>query len=245
MKVLYDCTVCGRMRVAGLMSGSGSNVRKILEQQKELKDEWYRVVVIFSDRFDSNAAKIGKEYDLPVVVRDIQGFYKARGKKRSDFSIRPDFDREVVKVLKTYDVEVAAYGGYMSVASSVLVNAFIGVNVHPADLSIEREGNRVYVGSHAVRDAMNAGEKYLRSTTHLVNSQLDGGPILMVSKPLEVITGKTSDEMQVKLKEEGDWVIFPKTLEFIAQGRYAMENGLLYFDGKPIPKGVRWDEFNE
>jgi len=28
-----------------------------------------------SDTWDSNAAKIGKEFDIPVVIRDIEGFY--------------------------------------------------------------------------------------------------------------------------------------------------------------------------
>lgn len=47
-------------------------------------------------------------------------------------------------------------------------------------------------------------------------------------------------EHQDRLKKIGDWVIFPKTLESIADGRYSQdEQGDLYFDDKSIPDGVK------
>lgn len=48
------------------------------------------------------------------------------------------------------------------------------------------------------------------------------------------------DKHQNRLKEIGDWVIFPRTLEFLADGRYSQDDQRkLYFDGKEIPQGVR------
>ena len=45
---------------------------------------------------------------------------------------------------------------------------------------------------------------------------------------------------QERLKENGDWIIFPKTIEYIARGRFGQdESGLLYYNGEPIPKGLR------
>src|SRR3989338_11668790 len=112
----------GRMRVAGLMSGSGSNLRKIIEHERKVKAEEgrapYQVVVIFSDNPESNAVKIGSEYDLPVIVRDIKSFYKARGRQRRDLETRVDFDEAVVKALQPFNVYTAAYAGYMSVATT-------------------------------------------------------------------------------------------------------------------------------
>ena len=69
----------GPLRLVGLMSGSGTNIRKIIEHQKQLEsaegNSPFEMVVLFSDTWDSNAAKIGKEFDIPVVIRDIEGFY--------------------------------------------------------------------------------------------------------------------------------------------------------------------------
>lgn len=245
----------GQMQVAGLMSGSGSNIRKIIEYEKQLEREQgtspYHLAVIFSDSYNSNATEIGKDHDIPVITRDIKGFYSTRGKPRRDLELRVEFDTETVKALAPFEATVAAYGGYMSIATAPLMEAFLGVNVHPADLSILEEGKRKYTGSNAVRDAILAGEEYLRSTTHLIEEEVDGGRILMVSKPHQVAKGenfdpndkelvmKVADDNQNALKKIGDLVIFPRTLQFLADGRYLKNSkGVLFFD-EPIPQGVR------
>lgn len=246
----------GQMKVVGLMSGSGTNLRKIIELERQLKKEIgispYKVAVIFSDTFDSNATKIGKEYDIPVVTRDLRGYYAKREKPRRDMKAREEFDRETVKALKPFEATVAAYAGYMSIATKPLIKAFLGINVHPADLSIlNHDGSRKYTGDHAVRDAILAGEKSIRSTTHIIEEKVDYGKILMISKPIEVSLGKDfnpddkdlvrriEEENQNRLKEAGDWIIFPKTLLYIAEGRYSRDKDKLYFDGKAIPNGLK------
>ena len=248
----------GSLKLVGLMSGSGTNIRKILEHQIKLEKQAgtspFKLVVLFSDNVNSNASKIGMEYDIPVIIRDIAGFYARRGKKRSDLSIRPEFDAETVKALSPFEVKVGVYGGYMSVVTFPLINAFLGVNVHPADLSIEEGGKRKFTGDHAVRDAIVTGEKTIASTTHIVEEAVDQGPILMISPPLPVIIKKEWDLSnpdhlkeaeafnQERLKENGDWLILPKTIEYLAHGRYGKdEAGTLYCDGKPIPRGVRYE----
>lgn len=245
------------MRVAGLMSGSGSNIRKLLEHQKKLEAERrpaYKFVALFSDRAESNAVKIGKDFDVPVVVRDIAGFYRARGHSNTkDLKLREEFDRETVKALEPYGAVVAAYGGYMSIATPPLIYEFIGVNVHPADLSVlTPEGKRKYTGDKAVAKAIAAGEKYLRSSTHLISNKVDYGAILVISRPMPVDPGKRPEENQNLLKEKGDWEIFPLTLEYLARGLFQtgsydkedIQSGEapIYFDGKPMPNGIRLEE---
>ena len=245
----------GIMRVAGLMSGSGSNLRKIIEHELNLHQEvgypYYHVAVIFSDNSESNAVKIGKDFDIPVIVRDKKAFYKKRGKPLRDMETRAEFDRENVHILAQYQCPVAAYAGYMSIATPVLVNTFLGVNVHPADLSvIDKNGRRKYTGDHAVLNALVGGETELRSSTHIIDDKPDHGPILMISPAVNVNYDIRRNEeagrraiakdYQELLKEKGDWVVFPRTLEDIACGRFSRdENGNLYYNEKPIPFGVK------
>ncbi|MBN1792652.1 formyl transferase [Candidatus Woesearchaeota archaeon] len=249
----------GLMRVVGLMSGSGSNLRKIIELERTIRKEKglcpFHVPVIFSDNAKSNAVVIGRDYDLPVITRDIAAFYKARGIPRSDLGERVSYDLNTVGMLSPFGVSVAAYAGYMSIATAPLIHELLGVNVHPADLSITNaDGSRKYTGDHTVRDAILAGEPELRSTTHIIEKDVDYGRILMISRPLAVELGdsfdpsdkdlvkRVSDEHQDRLKEIGDWDIFPKTLLCLAEGRYAQdEKGVLYFDEKPIQSGLRLD----
>ncbi len=98
----------------------------------------------------------------------------------------------------------------------------------------------------------------MHSTVHIVREAVDYGEILMISAPVLVedpgdldlddksALMKFADEHQEVLKEEGDWVIFPKTLELLAQGKYGFdENGLLYFDGRAVPEGAIIDQVIE
>lgn len=255
LKELYH-PESGRMRIAGFMSGSGSNLRKIIDHQRKIELEEgrapYQVVVIFSDNPTSNAEKIGREYGIPVVVRDLEAFYRDKEKPRRDLTVRAEFDEGTVRALELFNVDVAAYAGYMAIATAPLLNAFLGVNVHPADLSIMEGSRRKYTGDHAVRDAIVGGEKQLRATTHIIEPQVDYGRILMISPavPVQLPEGfdvkdkarlnTLADEYQSRLKEAGDWVIFPKTLEHLADGRFSQdEQGNLHFNDKPIPQGLR------
>jgi len=130
------------------------------------------------------------------------------------------------------------------------------VNVHPADLSVMEGGDRKYVGIHVVRDAILAGERELRSSTHIVREEVDRGEILMISKPLPLefpegvdlrilerddeLLAKVVDEHQERLKKLGDWVIYPLTLQMIAEGRFALDDqGVMHFDGRMVPHGHR------
>ena len=63
---------------------------------------------------------------------------------------------------------------------------------------------------------------------------------LSVERNLDAVAQANQD----RLKEGGDWVIFPSTLEMIALGRYACdESGAIHFDGKPVPEGLRYGQF--
>ena len=163
---------------------------------------------------------------------------------------RKEYDTVGSLLVKAFDIDVIALAGYMS-----LLTLNRCVNVHPGDLSIlTSDGKRRYVGDHPVADALANGENYLRSSTIWTDAGVDTGPLLIVSDPLKVelpspvpdllkdrlTFRKVIDKHQKRLKEIGDWKIFPITIEMIARGRFALdENNKVYVDGRPVPKGYR------
>jgi phosphoribosylglycinamide formyltransferase-1 len=244
----------GTLNIAGLMSGSGSNLIKIIEHGKLLEEERgyspYSVKVIFSDNPNSNAIKIGSDFAIPVLSYDLGAFCREIGADIKDLHARGIYEFKVLKVLNQFECPVFAYAGYMRKATNFFVNAAIGVNVHPADLSIvDEKGKRKYTGDKAVLNALNAGETELRASTHVITSEVDAGSIFMVSRHVRIdekfqdsIVDLVAKKYQERLKEVGDWEIFPKTLEYIADGRYSKDSaGSLYFDEEQIPYGVRLD----
>ena len=238
----------GKMRIAGFMSGSGSNLVKIIEYTIQLEKEEgkspFSIELIFTDKPEtSNAKKIADKYNIPYAHEDFKKWRKENKVKKGDIKGREEYDQKIVEILKDFAMDTAAYGGYMLIVTKPLYSSFLGVNVHPADLAVlDDNGKPAYTGDNAVKKVIDAGKKTLRSTTHILEKDVDCGRILMRSRSMLVNNNETYDQNQERLKEKGDWIIFPKTLELIAEGRYAQdEQGRLYFDEKPIPRGVEWE----
>ncbi|MCP3682695.1 MAG: 5-formyltetrahydrofolate cyclo-ligase [bacterium] len=228
------------MRVAVFMSGSGTNAKRIIESQSG-----YKVVLIFTDKRTSNAEQISKQYDVPFKCNDIAKFYSSRKKERGDMDVRKEYDNETVKLLEEHKVDVVALCGYMRIVTEPIFENYFTLNVHPADLSIENDGKRIFTGAHAVKDAIKAGQKEIRATVHLVTKDCDQGPIIMISDPVAVESDESkADIFQEQLKEQGDWVIFPQTIRLIAEGRVQVDGSEVYIDEKKKDK-YHYNEFVE
>ena len=262
LKPLFDPSKAGRpMRVAAFMSGAGSNILRLLGHEQSLKEKEgtspFEVVFIFSDRSDGSCKgeKIAFERGIFYVSHDVRAFHRIRGLKRAvgtpqGLSARKEFDRVAADLVEAFDIDVIALGGYMSYLTLDRC-----VNVHPSDLSLlTHEGKRKYVGDHAVLDAISAGERVLRSSTIWTDQGVDTGPLLMVSQPLKVeLQGpieslvadpgrlsRVAEDHQRRLKEIGDWKIFPRTIELIALGRFALdEENHVFLGGQPVADGFR------
>lgn len=249
------------MRVAAFMSGKGTNVKRLIEHQKRLESQEgiapFEVVFIFSDRSDGSCMgeRIAYENAIPYFSYDIRVFYKMNRTRfgvdtPEGLQLRKEFDQVPLRLIRAFDVDIVALGGYMSYTT---IKGCI--NVHPADLSIKRpDGKRRYTGKNAVRDAILSGERYLRSSTILTDEGIDTGPVLMVSKPVHVKLPVSLNELkkdkftldivvrehQERLKKDGDWQIFPRTIELISRGKFALDGeNRIYFDGIPVPDGYR------
>ncbi len=259
---IFDPKKTGRaMRVGAFMSGSGTNITKLIEHEKRLRDKEgvspFEVLFIFSDRSDGSCAgeKIALASGLPYFSYDIRSFHRLRSLRRTvktpeGLMVREAYDRVAKRLTHAFEIDIIALGGYMSYTTLKG-----GINVHPADLSILLpDGTRKYVGDHAVRDAISAGESTVCASTLWTDKGVDTGPLLMVSQPLPATLSRPIDVLrkdnekflkevdlhQEQLKEVGDWKIFPHTIEMIARGRFALdENSHVYVDGQAVPEGYR------
>lgn len=235
------------MKVALFMSGSGTNAVKILEHQRLLERDSeapYQVSLICTDNSKSNASKIAQEFGLPVKLHGLQEFYDSIGKDRKDLSARPKYFELILKDLRAFGIDAIALAGYMVLVTEPLLGEYRDriFNVHPADLSIRNaEGKAIYVGDKAVRDAILGGQREIRATTHVVTVETDQGSPLLISKPVKVelpngitleelrkpenqkLAMEVADAHQEKLKQVGDWQIYPLTIEWISRGYFARD----------------------
>jgi len=247
-KPLFDCSQ-KKLRVTGMISGSGKSFISIIERQKELEADSncnFEVVGLFSDNPNSKANQISETYNIPIFVNDIKAFYRDRNKKITDKTVRKEFDQGTADFLKTLNPDIVIYAGYIWATTEPLLTSFKSINCHPADLSVESLGNRSYAGAYGVRDALLAGETTLNSSLHMVTPKIDHGPILLISEPVAV--EKDSQELDLKsrsikylrLLNEKSRKLCALGIEKISNNEFTIDSkGRLSYEGELIPKGYR------
>jgi phosphoribosylglycinamide formyltransferase 1 len=143
-------------RVAVLASGSGTNLRALLDHPA------VGVVLVVSDRGDAGALLRAREAGVEALHLDPKRF-----------GSREDHDSALVHLLQDRAIDLVCLAGYMRILSPVAVRAFEDriVNVHPSLLP-------AFPGAHAVRDALEWGVKVTGCTVHVVDEEVDHGPIL-------------------------------------------------------------------
>ncbi len=200
-----------RPNVAIFLSGSGSNATRILELHRRRRGEEFHVAALVTDRPDtSKAGRLGEEFDVPVVALDIRRFYRERNVNRITIAtedgrrVREEWTNELRARLADYAIDFGAFAGFVPLTN--LAGDFPCLNVHPGDLTYEKDGARHLVGLHTipVERAILEGLDYMRSSVIIVEpyegagDNMDAGPILGVSPKVAIdLQGHTLDELQV------------------------------------------------
>lgn len=193
------------------LSGSGSNAEKILEACSAAGENApFKVVVLVTDRPEtSRAEEIGHSHDIPVVALDIRAFYRERGQTRVSIAtpegraIREAWTDGLRSALRDYAPDFGILAGFVPLTN--ITGDFPCLNVHPGDLTYEKDGRRYLVGLHTVpvERALLENLPSMRSSVIIAvpytggGDDMDSGPILGVSSPVTVdLRGESVDSLQ-------------------------------------------------
>ena len=73
---------------------------------------------------------------------------------------------------------------------------------------------------------LSRGVKVTGATVHFVDDGTDTGPIIL-QKAVEVKQGDTPEVLQRRVMEEAEWIIMPKAIDLIANGKVSVVDGLV------------------
>jgi phosphoribosylglycinamide formyltransferase-1 len=104
----------------------------------------------------------------------------------------------------------------MRILSPIAVRAFWGrmVNVHPALLP-------AFPGAHAVREALAWGAKVAGATVHLVDEQVDHGPVIL-QEAVPVLDDDDEASLHARIQEV-EHRIYPAAIRLLLEGRLRIE----------------------
>lgn len=190
------------MNIAVLASGNGSNLQAIISAVRAKKIKAV-LKVVFSDKADAYALTRAKKAGVPVVAH----------MSAKDFSSREAFDAAVVALLKKEKIDLVVLAGYMRILSSVFIKAYRDriLNIHPALLP-------AFKGAHAISDAFGYGAKITGVTIHLVDEEVDHGPIVAQAsveiKPKDTLAILTARIHKI------EHALYPRTIDAFLRGKF-------------------------
>jgi phosphoribosylglycinamide formyltransferase-1 len=145
-----------------LISGRGSNMQSIARacDAGEFPGE---VAIVLSNRADAAGLAWAEERGIPTAVLS-----------HKDFDSREAHDEAIVDRLRDAGVEWVCLAGYMRLLSKRFIDAYPMriLNIHPSLLP-------AFPGLHGQRDAFEYGVRISGCTVHLVDLELDHGPIVV------------------------------------------------------------------
>jgi len=231
------------MSVAVFLSGSGTNFIAIHEEQKRLEKigekNYGRIDVVFTNVPNCKGSKIAEEYGIPIADLSSKKYFDLLNKDPNDDETRDYYDAAVISAVEqicTPDIIVLA--GYRRRLGSLFLDRYKNkvINLYPGDITKDY----LVKGVDSWVQAIRAGEEVTKCTVFLQKENERFGPALLQSKPIS-LRGFTEDDkglMNEKIREEGEWKIFPYAVHnLIATGCLGVDkDDNVYMDGVKLER---------
>ena len=204
-----------RPRLAILLSGRGSNM-EVLAHACAAGIIDAEVAVVLSDRAAAPGLDRARALGLAAAVVP-----------RDTFADRDSFEAALRREIDSRDPQLLVLAGFMRVLGNAFVDAYAGrlLNIHPSLLPRHR-------GLATHQKVLAAGEREHGASVHFVTAELDGGPVVLQGRvPVHADDDVAALSARVQRCEHR---IYPKVVQWFANGRLRCGAGGVAFDGRPL-----------
>lgn len=207
-------------RVAVLVSGGGTNLQAIIDRVKDGSLPGVGIVRVISNNAGAYALTRAKNAGIEGVTVSPK-----------EYETRELFNEALLRAVKEASPDLIVLAGFLVTIPPELIREYPDriINIHPS-LIPSFCGKGCY-GLHVHEKALARGVKVTGATVHFVNEGLDSGPIIL-QKPVAVEDGDTPEILQKRVMEQAEWIILPRAIGLIAEGRVSVENGITHIAPK-------------
>ena len=203
------------LRLAVLVSGGGTNLQAIIDAIDKKTITNAEISVVISNNPGAYALERAKTHGIDALCVSPKNYEN-----------RAAFNQALLETLQSYKPDLVVLAGCLVVIPEIMVKAFPNksINIHPA--LIPAFCGTGYYGLKVHEAVLKRGAKVTGATVHFVDEGTDTGPIIL-QKAVEVKEGDTPEILQRRVMEEAEWVIMPKAIDLIANGRIIVEDGIV------------------
>ena len=201
------------LRVVVLVSGGGTNLQAIIDSVKGGKITNAELVGVISNNKTVKSLDRAKAAGIPAVSVSPK-----------DFADRAAFNDALLAKVDEFAPDLVVLAGFLVAIPEAMVKKYSNriVNIHPS--LIPSFCGVGYYGLKVHEKALERGVKVAGATVHFVTEGMDEGPII-AQKPVLVEEDDTAEVLQQRVMEQAEWIILPKAIDDIANGRIAVVDG--------------------
>ena len=195
------------LKVAVLVSGGGTNLQAIIAAVNEGKITNAQISLVISNNKNAYALERAKNAGIASMCISPK-----------EYATRDDFHVALTQTLKNAGVDLVVLAGYLVAIPEMLVKDFPNkiIIVHPS--LIPSFCGVGYYGLKVHEAALARGVKVTGATVHFVDCGMDTGPIIL-QKAVDIEAGDTPEVLQRRVMEQAEWVILPRAIDMIANGK--------------------------
>ncbi len=196
-------------RIGILISGRGSNMIALADAVSDGRIPDAVIAVVMSNMAEAAGLEAARS-------RGIETFHHShRGCSREEH------DQAMAAELKRHDVDLVCLAGYMRLLSGWFIKEFEHriLNIHPSLLPS-------FPGLDAQKQALDYGVKFSGCTVHLVDEQLDHGPVVKQAV-VPVLDDDTEESLSKRILAE-EHRIYAEAISLILGGNYKIEGRRIF-----------------
>ena len=188
------------LRLAVLISGSGTDLQSIIDHRNQINGE---IALVISNR--KNAYGLQRAQDAGIKNLVI---------KNQD---------ELLNTLKEEKIDFIVLAGYLAILGKELIDTYQNkiINIHPS-LIPSFCGPGMY-GLHVHEAVLERGVKVSGATVHFVSEEVDCGPIIW-QEAVSIADLDTPEDIQKRVLEV-EHKILPEVVQWICDGKVVIEKG--------------------
>ena len=208
------------LKLAVLVSGGGTNLQAIIDGIENQTITNAEINVVISNNKNAYALERAKKHNIDAVALSPK-----------DFESRELFNEALYQELVDRKIDLIVLAGCLVVIPEQIIKTFENriINIHPS--LIPSFCGTGYYGLKVHEKALERGVKVSGATVHFVDEGTDTGPIIN-QKAVYVEEGDTPETLQRRIMEQAEWVIMPKAIDDIANGRICVKDGKVKFTSK-------------
>lgn len=201
------------LRIVVCVSGGGTNLQAVMDgiEQGAIRD--VQIVRVISNNRNAYALERAAKAGIEGVCVSPR-----------DYDDREKFNEAFLAAVKETEPDLIVLAGFLVVIPPQLIRNYENriINIHPS--LIPSFCGTGYYGLKVHEAALARGVKVTGATVHFVDEGTDTGPIIM-QKAVAVQEGDTPESLQRRVMEEAEWIILPRSIELIAEGRVTVADG--------------------